>query len=228
MSTRPLTADDARALFSDAVDGVLDDDVRRAFDDALADDPALAEEHRRFAATVSALRALPRPTPSRDVVAGVRARLAAGPAAEGGAVVLPLHASVARAENDDAIARPRRSRGTELFAGLAAVAAVVAVVAVAVPGFNARAPAGDVLGAGLADANVVAVRWRAPGLPKAVMFAAAADTGVILDDEGRFVGERDAVARFLVALKATAAARGVDVVGVLPESAARVVVVVEP
>jgi anti-sigma factor RsiW len=249
MTTQRLSPDDVRALFSDHVEGSLDAATRQAVDDALAADPALAAEHRRFAATLGALRALPRPTPPADLAARVRARLdadratatAASSSSAGSSSaaalastallpandVLPLH----RALNDEVLqARPRKRFGVEFFAAVGSIAAVLALVVVGVPVFNGRAYVrgdGDgVVTAGLASAGVVDVTWRAPGLPTATLLAAAREAGVTVDASGRFVGDRDTVARFLVALKAAGAAHGVDVTATVPEHSGRVAVVV--
>jgi anti-sigma factor RsiW len=253
MTTQRKSPDDIRALFSDHLEGALDDATRRAVDDALAADPALAAEHRRFANTLRGLRALPRPEVPVDLAARVRARIAAetasssslssasltsltsSPAAALSSTalspandVLPLH----RALNDEVeSARPRKRFGLEFFAAVGSVAAVLALVAVAVPVFNGRAfvrgDGGGVFTAGLASTGTVDVAWRAPGLQKAVIFSAASAAGVTLDAEGRFVGDRDAVARFLLGLKAAGAAHDVDVKGDVPEHAERIAVVVD-
>lgn len=47
--------DDARDLFSDALEGSLDETARRAFDEALEDDEALREEWEIFRATFQAV-----------------------------------------------------------------------------------------------------------------------------------------------------------------------------
>jgi anti-sigma factor RsiW len=277
MSTQRKSPDDVRALFSDHLEGALDDATKKVVDDALAADPALAAEHRRFAATLRGLRALPRPDVPVDFAARVRARIAAeadAPAAissasspsssvpgssgsSGSSVssvsavplplaagssavalsstalapandVLPLH----RALNDEIeLARPRKRFGVEFFAAVGSIAAVLVLVAVGIPVFNGRAylrgDSGGVVTAGLASAGTVDVVWKAQGLPRAVIFSAAAEAGVTLDAQDRFVGDRDAVARFLVALKTAGAARDVDVKGSVPEEADRVVVFFE-
>ncbi len=143
--------------------------------------------------------------------------------------VLPLH----RALNDEVeLARPKKRFGVEFFAAVGSIAAVLALVAVGIPVFNGRAfvrgDADGIVTAGLASAGTVDVVWRAPGLPRAVLLATAKESGVALDAQERFVGDRDAIARFLVALKTAGAARNVDVTGTVPEQADRVAVVVEP
>ena len=256
MTTQRKSHDDVRALFSDHAEGALDEATKRDVDDALAADPALAAEYRRFAGTLRGLRALPRPELPVDFAARVRARIAAEaatevptssspstllpPSSSSSAValastalspandVLPLH----RALNDEVeLARPKKRFGVEFFAAVGSIAAVLALVAVGVPVFNGRAfvrgDADGIVTAGLASAGTVDVLWRAPGLQKALIFKVAAEAGVTLDAQGRFVGDRHAVARFFVALKATGAAHDVDVKGTVPEQADRVAVVVE-
>jgi len=253
MTTQRKSNDDVRALFSDHAEGALDDATKRDVDDALAADAALAAEYRRFQGTLRGLRALPRPELPVDFAARVRARIAAeaatAPASSSSTSsssssssaaalastalapandVLPLH----RALNDEVeLARPRKRFGVEFFAAVGSIAAVLALVAVGIPVFNGRAflrgDSGGVVTAGLASAGTVDVVWRAPGLQKAVIFTAAKDAGLTLDAQDRFVGDRDAVARFFVALKAAAAAHDVDVKGTVPEQADRVAVVVE-
>jgi anti-sigma factor RsiW len=250
MTTPRKSPDDVRALFSDHVEGTLDEADRQAVDDALAADPQLAAEHRRFAATLQALRALPRPTAPLDLADRVRARIAAERMAASSSAsstssssatalsstalspavdVLPLH----RALNDEVeLARPRRRFGIEFFAAVGSIAAVLAVVAVGIPVFNGRAflrGDGDgIVTAGLASAGTVDVSWQATGLPAAAIAAAAVEAGVDVDGQGRFVGDRDTVARFLVALKTAAARLHVDVQGTVPAQADRVVVVLGP
>jgi hypothetical protein len=284
MTTPRLSPDDARALFSDHVEGFLDAATRTAVDEVLGRDLVLAAEYRRFANTVTALRGLPRPAVPVDLAARVRARIAAedavvasppaassasassasassasassasassasgaaatsssasGAAATSSAValastalapandVLPLH----RALNDElAQARPRKRFGVEFFAAVGSIAAVLAIVAVGVPVFNGRAfVRGDgdgIVTAGLASSGTVDVTWRAPGLPRSLVTAAARQAGLSFDVHDRFVGDRDAVAGFLVALKTLGAQHGVDVAGSVPTGVDRVAVVV--
>lgn len=216
MTTPHLSDDDVRDLFSDHLEGALDDATRRAVDAALARNPALAAEQRAFARTVSALRDLPRPEAPADLVLRVRERLAAERAATagGGAPALP------RAANDDA-APGMATTSTpwwsplRIVTGLVAAAAAVAVISVAVPD-TAGGP-GNVLGASVVE-DTVGVRWQAPGLGSDVVAAAATAAG--LQQEGdSFVGDRHSAARFLVELKTRAAAAGRDVTGTVPEQA---------
>jgi anti-sigma factor RsiW len=214
MTTPHLSDDDVRDLFSDHLEGSLDEATRRAVDDALAKNPALAAEQRAFARTVSALRALPRPEAPADLALRVRDRLAAERnATAGGAPALP------RAANDDAVVSTGSTATPwwsplRIVTGLVAAAAAVAVISVAVPD-TAGGP-GDVLGASVIE-DAVAVRWQVPGLEAVVVATAARASGMRAED-GAFVGDRAAAARFLVELK-TAAAAGHDVDGTIPEQA---------
>jgi anti-sigma factor RsiW len=71
-----MTAEEARDRFSQAVDGELSDDERRAFDAVLAEDAELAAEFERFAATVRETRAMgSTPPPRVDLVPGVQRKL---------------------------------------------------------------------------------------------------------------------------------------------------------
>ena len=191
------------------MEGALDDDTRAAVDAILAKNPALQAEHRAFAATVAAVRALPRAEASPALVSQVRGRLSAelrgadaGDAGPGAVVIRPSFGA------------------WRVVSAVAAMAAVVAVIVVAVP--NGSGGAGDVMGAALVD-EVVSVQWSAAGLGDAAVVAAAREAGMGVDGD-TFVGDQRAAARFFVALKAAAAATGSDVSGALPERAERVVV----
>jgi len=211
MTTPHLSDDDVRDLFSDHLEGALDDATRRAVDAALAGNPALAAEQQAFARTVAALRAMPRPEAPADLVASVRGRLAAERAAAAGPPALP------RAANDDAPSTPagRWWSPLRVVSGLVAAAAAVAVISVAMPD-TAGGP-GDVLGASVID-GTVAVRWQATGLGADVVGAAAVAAGMRAEGDA-FVGDRASAARFLVELKTRAASAGVDVDGTVPEQA---------
>lgn len=221
MTTPHLSDDDVRDLFSDHLEGSLDEATRRAVEDALARNPVLAAEQSAFARTLSALRELPRPEASAELVVRVRDRLAAERApAAGGAPALP------RAANDDAVVSTSSTpwwSPLRIVTGLVAAAAAVAVISVAEPD-TAGGP-GNVLGASVVE-NTVAVRWRVPGLDTDVVVAAAITAGMRAE-AGAFVGDRDAAARFLVALKTRAAVGGHDVSGTIPEQAEEVRVTIE-
>jgi anti-sigma factor RsiW len=220
MTTPHLSDDDVRDLFSDHLEGALDDATRRAVDEALDKSPALAAEHRAFAATLEALRALPRVEAPERLVGQVRDRLTAERRAEQGAAAGPPALPLGRAANDDSVAA--RWSPLRLMSGLAAVAAVVAIVAVAVPDTGGGPT--DMLGAGLVE-EAVTVQWRAPGLSPEVISTAAATAG--MGREGsRFVGDRAATARFFIELKVRAIAAGSDVSGAVPEQAEQIVVTV--
>ena len=212
MSTPHLSDDDVRDLFSDHLEGALDDATRRAVEAALVGNPALAAEQRAFARTVEALRALPRPEAPADLVASVRGRLAAERAA-----VIAGPAALPRAENDDvpSTSMERWWSPLRVVSGLVAAAAVVAVIGVAMP--DTVAGPGDVLGASVVD-DAVAVRWQATELGVDVTTAAAVAAGMRVDGDA-FVGDRASAARFLVELKIRAASAGVDVDGSVPEQA---------
>jgi anti-sigma factor RsiW len=71
-----VTGDEAREHFSEAVEGELSPDERRAFDAALAGDPALREEFARFEGAVRGAKALGSvPPPPVDLVPGVQRKL---------------------------------------------------------------------------------------------------------------------------------------------------------
>jgi len=220
MTTPHLSDDDVRDLFSDHLEGALDDVTRAAVDAAIAKSPALQAEQRAFATTVEALRALPRPEPSERLVAQVRNAISAERRA-------PHTAEADRADaapvNGGVVLRPQFG-GWRVVSAVAAMAAVVAVIVVAVPKMGGGNGAGDVLGAGLVD-EVVTVQWSAAGVDAATVAAAAKDAGMGVDGD-TFVGDQRAAARFFVALKAAAVGVGSDVSGALPERAERVVVTV--
>ncbi len=204
MTTPHLSDDDVRDLFSDHLEGALDEATHKAVDDALAKNPALLAEQKAFAATVAALQALPKTEASPALVSQVRGRLSAErrDAASAEAVVV------------------RPSFGAwRVVSAVAAMAAVVAVIVVAVPNGSAG---GDVMGAGLVD-EVVSVQWSAAGLSDVAVVAAAREAGMGIDGDA-FVGDQRAAARFFVALKTAAVGAGGDVSGALPERAERVLV----
>ena len=222
-----LSNDDVRDLFSDHLEGTLDPALQQQVDEALAHDPALAAERRVFGKTVNLLQALPAAAAPAHLVGLVRERLAAEGRGEHTAPV-----SV-RGQGENVIpllaARPWRSRGVEVMAGLCAIAAVVAVVVIGVPGL--RGPAGSdgpMLTAGSTAASLVLVTWRAAALARVDVVSAALSSGLTQQPDGSFVGDRQAAARFLLALKTAAATGGSDVSGTVPEQAERVVVVVVP
>ncbi len=209
-----LSDDDVRDLFSDHLEGALDDATSRAVDAALAASPALAAEHRNFARTVELLSALPHEEAAPNLVAQVRGRLVAERrAAADGAV----------AANDMPAAAAWWSP-LRLTAGFAVAAAVVAVVLVANPVSQGPGPAG-VLGAAMGEAAVV-VAWQAPGVDAASIAAAAAEAGMGKDGDS-WIGDRQAAARFFVALKARAATMGSTVTGAVPEHAEQLTVRIE-
>ena len=215
-----LSADDVRALFSDHLEGTLEPAVQQQVDEALSNDPALSAERRVFEKTVGLLQALPSEEAPANLVGLVRDRLAAERRSQQQAQVVPI----------DAPRRsPWRTRGVELMVGLAAAAAVVAVVVVGVPELGpGRSGSTGLLTAGGSSATAVSLSWRAPGMARIDVAAAAQQAGLSMQEDGAFVGDRQAAARFLVALKTRAAGNGSDVSGTVPEQAERVVVVVVP
>jgi anti-sigma factor RsiW len=76
-----MTSEQARELFSAALDGELDAGEREAFDRALHDDAALAQEYTAFRATFEHARAATAPArepdaaPTPDLLPGVQRRL---------------------------------------------------------------------------------------------------------------------------------------------------------
>lgn len=216
MTTSTLSDDDVRDLFSEHLDGSLDADTARAVDVALASNAALAAEHRAFAQTLSLLAALPNEDAPPLLVGRVRDRLTAERRQQ--------LSSSSSAANDDVPAASSMPWWSPLrvTAGLAAAAAVIAVVMVASPTTTTH---NGVLGAAMVDA-AVEVRWQAPGVGADIVVAAAREAGMQAEGNG-YVGDRQAAARFFVALKAEAASSGTTVAGAVPEQADRVVVVVE-
>lgn len=78
-----MTADEARALFSDAYDGELDAEQKAAFDALLASDAALASEYAAFCKLLGSMAseldaaAAPTEAPAPDLLPGVQRRLRA-------------------------------------------------------------------------------------------------------------------------------------------------------
>lgn len=71
-----MTSDEARDLFSAAVEGELSDEERTAFDAALSADPALAAAYARFGELMSATRLVAaRDTPVPNLLPKVQARI---------------------------------------------------------------------------------------------------------------------------------------------------------
>lgn len=219
--TNKMGADDVRALFSDHLEGTLEPSVHKEVDEALARDPQLALERKAFEHTVNLLRALPQSDAPEGLVGKVRDRLAQerrdSKQQEQLAQTLPM--SPPR----------RRSFGFEIVAGFAACAAVVAIVVVGVPALKGEGGGnGGTMTAGTAAASSVSLSWRVPGLERIDVVAAAQTSGLAVQEDGSFAGDRQSAARFLVALKTQAATKGADVSGHIPEAAERVVVVVTP
>lgn len=71
-----MTSDQARDLFSAAHESELTDDERRAFDAALAADPALSDEYARFQSVLHATqRAVTPPSNVPNLLPKVQARI---------------------------------------------------------------------------------------------------------------------------------------------------------
>jgi anti-sigma factor RsiW len=70
-----MTREQARELFSAALEGELGESEQRALDAALAQDPELAREYADFGATLALLRNDPDPGPAPNLLSGVQHRL---------------------------------------------------------------------------------------------------------------------------------------------------------
>ena len=224
MTTPQLSDDDVRDLFSDHVEGALDEATTAAVDAALQANASLKAEHQAFVRTMALLHDLPRPEAAPQLVAQVRGRLAA----ERRAGVTGANEIVAVVDNVIPLAPKSTTSTMRLVASFAAIAAVVAVVMLGVPrGMNSTPGANGsdaMLGAGLGD-SAVAVVWQAPGVEHSVIVHIAREAGMGIDGD-TFVGDQRAAARFFVNLKTSAVGSGTDVSGSVPERAERVVVTV--
>ncbi len=196
-----IVSDDIRDLFSDYLEGTLDEANVRRVDSALENDSALRQDLAAFKQTMALLKALPEHDAPNNLVSNVRNRLANERKSTSNVVPLAW------------FQRPA-------FIGFAAAAAVVAAVVIVVPeGDSAK----DMLGASLLE-DAVQVSWQAPGLDETAIDEAAAASGMGRQHDGSFVGDQRSAARFFIALKTRAATAGVDVSGAVPERAERVVV----
>lgn len=209
---KKLTPDDARALLGDHIEGTLDADVRGEVDALLANDAALADEHRRLKGTLALLKGLPPPEAPSDMVGKVRDRLAAERRTSESADLLAK----------DNVIRPawRRFGGLEAAIGLAAAASIAVFIAVAGPKDNGTSgKAGDTAAAGIAaDNDAVHATVVVPGVPAADLDAAAEKAGMTRLAPGSYEGGRREAARFLMALKTIAAERNVEVSGFVPDA----------
>jgi anti-sigma factor RsiW len=208
-----LTDDDLRALFDDHIDGVLDDATTRAVDEALRTRPALHDEYRALAQTLSALRALPRPQPPADLAARVRVSLEAK-------TPDPAHSNV--------IAGPASwwttSRVATGIASFAVAAAVAGVFVISAPQSAGRGADTGMLGAAV-GADAVRVEWSGPAFAKVALIEIAQSTGMQPTEKaGEFVGDRAAAAAFFVEVKSLAVTMGSDLQGQVPQHADRIVV----
>jgi anti-sigma factor RsiW len=215
MTDHKLTADDARVLLGEHIDGGLEPGVRAEIDALLASDAALATEHRRLKETLSLLKTLPPPDAPADMVGKVRDRLAA-----------ERRASLDAPQRVDNVVRPARRRwgGLEAGIGLAAAAGIAVFIAVAGPAKDAaktgEASADGTAAAGIAgDEPAVAVTITAADLAPAIVDEAARKAGMVEVSDGVYQGERREAARFLLALKTAAAERGLEISGFVPDAA---------
>jgi anti-sigma factor RsiW len=202
-----LTDDDLRAVFDDHIDGVLDDATRRAVDDALRTRPALHDEYRALAQTLSALRALPRPQPPADLAARVRV-------------------SLGEAANSNVIAGPASWWTTSRVAtGIASFAVAAAIAGVFVAGTPQHAGADTGMMGAAVGADAVRVEWSGPAFAHEALLELAHSSGMQpTETTGEFVGDRAAAAAFFVEVKSLAVTMGSDLQGQVPEHADRIVV----
>lgn len=221
---KKLTADDARALLSDHLEGSLDDDARRQVDALLARDPELAAEHRRLERTMNLLQDLPRPEGPADIVGRVRDRLAdERRAAERRAQASGGSATVASLDHVAPVvplgSSWRRWGGIEAAIWLAAAASIAVFIAVVGGDGEATGAAQDTHAAGLAgDAKAVATTLVAPGFPRYAVRELAAKAGMDTVVGDTYEGDRRAAARFVLALKELAVTRGVEISGFVPDA----------
>ena len=199
---------------SDHIEGALDVDTRGEVEALIAGDLTLAAEHRRLQQTIALLHALPQPESPSNFVGKVRDRLTAERRSA-------LADSVVTSDVDVRAARTgwRRFGGVEAAIGLAAVASVAVFIAVAGVGKSAAGAHGtNAAGVG-ADEQAVPATIVVPGLPHAVIVELASKAGMDTLSGSSFEGDRRAAGRFLIALKESAAARGVEVSGFVPDAA---------
>jgi anti-sigma factor RsiW len=208
---KTLTADDARALLSDHVEGTLDADVRADVDALLAVDPDLAAERRRLQQTLTLLGGLPAPEGPADLVGRVRDRLAAERRAQGGMPAAPAAEVLPMVT--------RRWGGFEVALGLAAAAGIVVVLGVFGPQVGkSEGPSGTAAAGFAGDGEVVSATIVAPGFPRWLVVEHASRAGMDTVVGDTYEGDRRAAARFVFSLKETAAKRGVEISGFLPDA----------
>lgn len=70
-----MNTEQARAQFSEALEGELDADAQRAFDAALAESAALRDEYKAFQAMVASTKGLAADTPAPDLLPAVQHKL---------------------------------------------------------------------------------------------------------------------------------------------------------
>lgn len=184
------------------------------------------------------LKRLERPVAPDDMLAKVRARLAAERVAAAAeepsvpspptddvvapALFAPLASGGPAPDVDDAAkARPWLRWGVEGLAVACAVVALVVAVQVGEQVPRAGSPAAEAAGIGGNDSAVVDARLVAKGLDAVVVLRLARDAGLKVTEgpEGVvFEGGAHDVRRFLVSLRVEAAREGVDVQGFVPEA----------
>lgn len=218
MPRAPLTPDDVRGLLDAYAEGELDDEQALAVEDALAGDPSLAAEYEQLCATLRALHEAARPEPPVDLVAKVRARLAAEKAealaaASGGPPASPTDAELALAH------RPRPTSGW----GLWPAAALTTVAACGLAAAFLFGPVGVVGDPGTQAAGVGApasavASLEVSGVSVHDVQALAQEHHLSRDsaDGLAFTGARDDMLRFRISLAARAATAGGEVRGFFP------------
>jgi anti-sigma factor RsiW len=212
---KKLTADDARALLSDHIEGSLDEPTRAEVEALLLEDAALASEHRRLRHTLALLGTLEDPSPPSNVVGKVRDRLAAerrASAAGNQQDLIPHMGAPAPAW--------RRWGGIEAAIGLAAAASIAVFIAVVGDprGAGAGGPSGTNAAGMAAEAAAVTTTIVAPGMPRYVVYEQAVRAGMSTVVGDTYEGDRRAAARFLMNLKEIAAAQGVEISGFVPDA----------
>jgi negative regulator of sigma E activity len=218
-----MTPDEVRGLLDQYAEGMLDDATMRALEAALARDPDLAAEAEAMKATLGVLRALPRPPAPDDMLARVRAQLAAEKAealsvadAEHAAHQHDAEAALRGPTIAPVVPLPRRGLWMEAAIAVAAAAALIVGVIVAGPPSGGH-EASDGIGA----AGIATVEHHSSlvvtGVSAERVWALAADHGLSADtpDGLVFTGTGAAAAHFHLALMREAAEHGGEVEGLV-------------
>ena len=216
----PLSADEARALLSEHLEGFLDEETAAEVGEALARDPTLRAEASALHATLAALRRQDRPEAPSDMLAKVRARLTEERRQELGAGREPS------ATPPFPEPPPRSRQARFVVEGLVALAAVLAVVIGVTLGQGAGQRASDLSShtaqaAGIAGgAERATAELVAPGLDKERVASLAKASGMraVAGEPLTFEGDRKAAARFSVALRVELARQGGSLVGLVPDA----------